>query len=688
MFKKLSNLDSLHWLLISMFLMATYMLIRNYGVYPSVVDEYAHSTSSRLLNINNTLTPSYLYKLFYKLTNICGAGWLECARLFNIIFYVSTAPLIYLIAKKFISEKLALYIAILSILGSASSYTAYFMTESMYFFGFWVLILGLVDSDSLISNLKILLIAVILGLLSLVKPHAFFLVIPIFIFGLYLNNKNNKNIFFWVLKFFAIILFGILTTKFFISFILSGKDGLSFFGGSYNEVGTTIFSYLFASVDNLIKVSNIFLKQIIGHWTALAIIFGPIICISINSLLNKDNKKSVNQEKPHKIIEKNDFTVLTLLMVFCMTCVIAAFTAGLGGQIEPEASRLHMRYYFFLLPMLLISGMLGGGGTLKQRAIVSAPIVCMIFWSIVTTYSILLPNYVDGPEMRGVYSNKYVLLSISILCILIIAIWVKKPKLSLFIFIFIFYPLYLIVSNIYVNIELRNRMHLSPYDRAAIFSAQFLTKNEISNMVMVGAPAALGVLALSQIYLDNPNVTVVTLPEGEIINREKLGRDYKWIVFSGDYSLSLPTSFSMKLNGFQIYRVDSNKEIIDFSSDRWPGYIDYVKGLGGAEAWGRWSRSKIVEIKFMNPLPDKFLLKIKASPYGENKDKNFVVNVGNEEKYFMLSENNQEVVMDFNNSSKSRFIKINVPAPVLEAGPYYGIGFGLINMQIEVMKSP
>jgi phosphoglycerol transferase len=663
-------------------LMAAYMLFRNYGVYPSVVDEYTYSSSSRLLSIGDTLTPNYLYKIIFRTTNLCGSGWLECARLINIIFYVCSVPLIYLVASKFLSEKKSLLITILSIIGPVSTYTAYFMPESMYYFFFWLLILVLASNNSLVASQKIFTVTIILGLLSLIKPHAFFLIIPIFLYGIYINYSIKNNIFYWAIKFILILSLGIIVTKLVIAYYFSGNQGLTLFGAGYNGLGSFILNFALANIENMFKVVSEVIKQIIGHWAALSIIFGPLLCVLV-SLALKLNNKLDSELTSARVMQKN-FAVLTLLMLLCMSGISSFFAAGMGVQLESEASRLHMRYYNFLLPMILISGMLDvEGNDLKRRFLISIPFICLVIYVISTAFVILKPNYVDSPEMRGIYSNKFIFYTLALGSLAAIILWIKKPKISLMIFIFLIYPCYLIASNYYVNLELRNRMYLSPYDKVAIFAAQFLTKKDTSNLVLIAPPSALGVQVLSQIYIDNPNVRILTLPEGSAINEQALGRSFKWVASSGEYPLDLPSNFGFKFDGFQINRIISKTEVVDLSSDRWPGYIEYVKGLGPAEPWGRWSRGKIVEIKFINPLPLDFSLRINASPYGNNVNKNFLVIVGKQERTFVLSGNNQEVVVDFSGEKNSHTIKIIIPEPSEEVGPMNGLGFGLIKLEIE-----
>jgi phosphoglycerol transferase len=433
--KNNTRLEAGFSLVLIMLLMAAYMLFRNYGVYPSVVDEYTYSTSSRLLNIGDTLTPNYLYKVIFRATNMCGAGWLECGRLINILFYVGSVPLVYLVAKKFLTKKKSIFITILSILGPISTYTAYFMPESMYYFFFWVLILFLASSNSLIASTKIFIISITLGLLSLIKPHAFFLIIPVYLYGLYINYSVKNNIFLWTIKFITVLLFSILITKFLIAFYFSGKLGLTLFGQGYNGLGSFIINFAFANLDNMLKVVGEVIRQVIGHWGALTIIFGPLLCV-LFSLALKDNKNIVLDSKFNSIsLMKKNFAILTLLMLLCMTSISSIFAAGMGVQLDSEASRLHMRYYNFILPMILISGILHiGDYSLKTRVLISIPFILIITYVILTAFAILNPNYVDSPEMRGIYSNKSIFYTISLGSLLTIFLWIKKPQIAVILF--------------------------------------------------------------------------------------------------------------------------------------------------------------------------------------------------------------------------------------------------------------
>ena len=82
------------------------------------------------------LSVSRFFFIVYRVTNYCGDGFLDCARILNVLFFVSAAPFIYLIGRQITGKKTALLIAVLSLLGPVNVYTAFFMAEAMYFYAF------------------------------------------------------------------------------------------------------------------------------------------------------------------------------------------------------------------------------------------------------------------------------------------------------------------------------------------------------------------------------------------------------------------------------------------------------------------------------------------------------------------------------------------------------------------------
>ena len=88
MFPRWNAIDNDKKILIAIVLVSAVLLIvRGWGLYPTVMDdEYAYSKFSRLLPLAQAGFPDYIYYSVYRATSYCGNGFLNCARIFNVIF--------------------------------------------------------------------------------------------------------------------------------------------------------------------------------------------------------------------------------------------------------------------------------------------------------------------------------------------------------------------------------------------------------------------------------------------------------------------------------------------------------------------------------------------------------------------------------------------------------------------------
>jgi phosphoglycerol transferase len=153
-----------------------FLTARNAGMYPSVfADEWFYNLFSRLYDIKFAQRPSYLYFGVYSLTNRCGDGFLECARLINALFFVAAIPLIYSLARQYLPRTLALWVTALSVFSPINAYSAYFMPESMYYFGFFLFACITLKGVHQKPLAAVILAGCTLGAMTMVKVHAVFL---------------------------------------------------------------------------------------------------------------------------------------------------------------------------------------------------------------------------------------------------------------------------------------------------------------------------------------------------------------------------------------------------------------------------------------------------------------------------------------------------------------------------------
>ena len=459
------------------------LLFRNSGIYPVVfVDEYSYSKFSRLLPLTDSAIPGYIYLAIYHITNICGDGFLGCARILNALFFVAATPFIYLTARRVCTKNIASIVVLLALLGPINSYTAYYMPEALYFFSFWLLtwfVLGLNNSSDLRSWC---FAGMLLGFSALVKPHALFLLPAIVAYVLYVSRKKEGG---WALQAFRIAgIFIACTffTKFLIGYLFAGKAGVTIFGPLYTSIASSTTSS-FQRYIELLALSAFSLK---GHALAICLMFGVPIVVAINASLKPIfSKTEINTD------QKISFYALAVLVNLVL--VVALFTASIVNLGPSETiARLHMRYYNFALPLLLViaASQLSSESTTgmrKWRALAAFPIGAAILYAVYTHLAPYRPSLVDNPELRGFIFNSIVFHVLSGISLFALAVWVYTSRAGAKIFVYLLMPLAVAFSTFYVNQELRQRLVPDVFDKAGIFTKQYLSNEDLSKVVIVGS---------------------------------------------------------------------------------------------------------------------------------------------------------------------------------------------------------
>jgi len=360
---------------------AFFLALRSLGLFPTVfADEYMYSTLARLVPFSEAYNPGYLYFAIYSATSSCGEGFLDCARLFNVVFFVSATPFIYFIGRMVTGEKTALVISALSIFSPINTYTAYFMPESLYFLFFWVFTWLVFSINQKHGIWHWCFLGVFFGLTSLIKPHALFLLPALVV--LFLNflrqdmagEASTRNF-----KPYAAFFVLAIATKLFIGFILAGKAGITFFGTAY----TSMASAAIASPNRYIDLVRLAFENFQGHLLGLAILFSvPVAQLFMSS-------KYFFQGPAGQSISIN-IKLYTAVVFAVLLAVVPLFNASVLDMGPYQTNyRLDMRYYNFAFPLLLIVGasQISSGvnmGSLKWRAISAFPIGVAILYAVYT----------------------------------------------------------------------------------------------------------------------------------------------------------------------------------------------------------------------------------------------------------------------------------------------------------------
>jgi len=658
------------------------LLVRNSGLYIVVSDEFVHSKVSRLLPFSGSEIPEYLYMVIYRLTNICGDGFLACARIFNALFFVSAAPFIYLIARKATGAKTAVFVALLSLLGPINSYTAYYMPESLCFLGFWVFAWFLLQLSGSSRSRDWVVSGVIFGGLTLIKPHALFFIPAIVLYIVYVVVKSEKGTIFFITRNVLLFVVSVIAVKFFVSYLFAGKAGMTLFGSLYagGLSGAKLAALNCYGVIKFIALSG---HSLLGHFLALCLMYGLPLALIIYTTL-----KTVFFHTAMEINQK--ITALTLLILTNLVLVVALFTASIAGtNIDESIERLHMRYYNFIIPMFLIitaSQMRSKSLSNEHRwkLIIFIVVGISVVYAIYTRMLPYAPMFIDSPELRGFTFNLKVFYFLGSLSFFSLALWAYSARVGAKVFMCIFMPLTVIFSGIAINKDLGLSSIPDVFNKAGIFTKHYLTSEDISKTVVIG-PSYTG-LFRSLFYLDNPKISIEMIANGTTIS--KFPADKEWILVVGDYSLPKNTPHQLVLNGFTLVHVTDGDGTIDFKKTAWPDVVSSSGGLSFAEPWGTWSVGDVVTLRFSAPLPKKFKVHFSARTFGPNVGKEFRMRVGDSVIKFTLSVADEKKVIEFNNPKRSNIIYIDIPNPIspkdlgLSGGDDRKLGIGLVKMKI------
>lgn len=671
--------------LLALFLLAAYLLARNTGLNPRVfADEWHYSNFARLTPLRDAQLPSYLYFGLFRLSSTCGAGFLECARLLNLAAFIGSAPFIYLVARQVCAARPALLVTALSLLAPVNGYTAYFMPEATYFFCFWLFAWSVLRFHK-DSNWRTLVASgAILGLGAMVKMHALFLLPSYCAFIAYAAwvHRAKAGRLDWIATALYWIVAAVTTAaavRMGIGYLIAGKSGLSLIGTLYGSQA----AHSDASHPSLAMLAHA-VNNLRGHVLALSLLFSvPLASLGMH-FLNAPASAQIPTESRY-------IAVFTTLMLLALLVVTALFTASVVGQNASETdARLHLRYYDFLFPLLLIwcASQLRSASPARKKWPLALPMAALMVyaWRVLTRYYI--PSLVDCPEFDGLAYRPDIFAALSTLSLLVLLAWWRDSRLGMRLFLFVFMPVYTVTATLHLNKEFRRLLVADVYVQAGQLAHLYLQPADQERLTIV-APDGAG-LYKTRFFVDNRASDILMLPEGSTVRLVDLDKKTRWLMLIGDYKISSLTASRVEQRGYSLLQILPGKDSlrsIDFSVPGYDGYLNKASGLSAPESFGSWSTGKEVRLALTTALPEQAQLDFTATAFGPNADEDFIVTVGAQSQHVRFSGSEQKVTLRFDTDGKEMAIAIQVPHPISPAALGQGsdnraLGFALSRLTI------
>ncbi|WP_342617363.1 glycosyltransferase family 39 protein [Rhodoferax sp. GW822-FHT02A01] len=656
-----------------------FLTARNAGMYPSVfADEWFYNLFSRLYDIKYAQRPSYLYFGIYSLTNQCGDGFLECARLINALFFLAAIPFIYSLARQYLSRRIALWVTAISVFSPINVYTAYFMPESMYYFGFYLFAWITLKGFSRKPIASVIFAGFALGAMTMVKVHAVFL-LP----GLWavialplLSTPNYKNaVKVCGLVFISFIAF--LSCRLGIGYLVVGKAGLDILGTDYTATATSASGM--QQIRHLIPLTA---YNLWGNILAVAVMFAlPLAMLSNISIYFKN-------DEDRKRLELRALNIFTSTLLILLIVVTAIFFARVQGTSPYEnIQRLSLRYYDFLFPLFyIIIGVevnkdIDGSRTSKFKLLSIGVIALISAYAVATGMRGYLPGIADGPELRAFTYNPYVFSGLGVLGIICSIVSMFHLRTGAKLYIWFYLPLTILLSGHFTNKEMRLRLESDAYDEAGQFVQRYLG-SDVAKLVIV-APE-LSSIFRAHFYMKSQKTAFITLPNNSRIDPHSISENKEWLLLMGSYDnpfdikemIRIPertqpfnlSNFNVapkesSLDSYTLVRIASSLTV-NFLDESLSPQLRKVEGLAVKEQIGRWSTGKQLLLTFSKPLPEKFELTLDAFAFGPNIGEPISMEIGGKLYKFVLSGKPSTVKISIASDRRDENIKIEIPDPI------------------------
>lgn len=541
--------------LLALICVAIFLILRGWGMYPSVFpDEYVHSMSARNEAFSTIEIPSYLYYVIYRITFIFGESYLDVARILNVTFYIIGCYIVYLTASTVTDPKVASLIGIITALSPMNSYTTYFMPESIYFLLFWALVYVLcVPVYQSHSNIKQwTLSGCLLGLLSLVKPHAVFIYPSVIIYAFIFYDINKKIII-------HLIIFTIIAglIKFGVGYLIAGQSGLTFFGSMYTVHAQTVASNLEVMFSAWRQIT----VNLLGNLFLLTSVLGLGL---VTFLTPSDWSDAILPEKRLRIIGASLFLILVP-----MVSVFSTSVALLDDNVD---HRIYMRYYSFIFPLtyIVVGARLNhmkDANIAIDKSIIG--VICIIFSMApiyyLTRNRIFYPfslYFTDTPEFFLLQIRPETLVAVSLVSLLVTILWYYRESIGLKAYIYAFLPAVILVSIQNGPKVFEQRYKSLPQDLAGLFIRDRIPPEDHKHMTFVGNnPLVLYHIAMYTTSSENSIFNIDQNTPLETI--EELFNDNKWLIVNGLANEPDCYVAIWRYKGVTIYRLESAQVDLD-----------------------------------------------------------------------------------------------------------------------------
>jgi phosphoglycerol transferase len=543
----------------SMLAVAAWVYSRVAMVNPAILgDEYLYSINARKVAPWD-LSPAgdfsnYLFNFVYSSTNVCGDAFYTCGKLLNLVFFVSFLTVIFIIAKRYMNYWIAFSFTVLSGLSPLSVYTSMFLPESMYFFFLSLVLAFVLKAADTYQWKDWAVVGVLIGVTSLVKPHAWLSAIAIGIFLVVLGLTNAKHRFGPLLKAIGAISLGAILGRIVIGFLVAGPKALSFFGQYVGASTVTDLAGNAAPSEGSTPLSgaiSLFGVQLNIHVLTVSALMGVFILGTLVGV--------AELFKTRELTKASALSLLAVIWLFTIVVQIVLFTGWITGAGDDHTTRVLERYYDFMFIIVPLAGLaaLTSKFMSTTKIWIRLPLAVTMLIFITPAFSgffgTLTIQIADAPNLAGLVVNQEVFNAAALFGFASLIVFAFFPRYTPLVLVGLL-PVTMVGTGYQIQDQYQGfRGELNAQDKAGQYLRANLTPEQV-DATWVAATSRFEATNVA-IWADSATMRFDLYGAGSALDATLVPEGSQFVLVTGDLTYTGPVLESIPGEGYTLHRI-------------------------------------------------------------------------------------------------------------------------------------
>jgi phosphoglycerol transferase len=461
----------------------------------------------------------------------------------------------FIIAKRYMNYWIALSFTILAGLSPLSVYTSMFLPESMYFFFLSLVFASVLKAAETYAWKDWAIVGALIGVTSLVKPHAWLSAIAIGVFLVVLGLTNSKHRFGPLLKAIGAITAGAILGRIVVGFLVAGPKVLSFFGQYVGASTVTDLAGNATPVEGgttpLSGAISLFGTQLNVHVLTISALMGVFVIGAVVGV--------VDLVKTRELTKVSSLSLLAVIWLITIVIQIVLFTGWITGAGDDHTTRVLERYYDFMFVIVPLAGLasLTSKFVSTTKIWVRLPLAVLMLIFITPAFSgffgTLTIQIADAPNLAGLVVNQDVFNAAALFGFASLIVFAFFPKYTPLVLIGLL-PVTMVGTGYQIQDQYQGfRGELNAQDRAGQFLKANLSPEQV-DVTWVAANSRFEATNVA-IWADSAVMKFDLFGAGSVLDASLVPEGTSFVLVTGDVSYSGAVLETIPGEGYTLHRI-------------------------------------------------------------------------------------------------------------------------------------